>query len=110
MRLGTRTFAPTDLVVMAIVNRTPDSFYDQGATFTLGKAVDAAVASLDAGAAIVDIGGVKAGIGDYVSVAAEIGRVVPVVTELRRRRPEAVISVDTWRAEVDAVVWPPAPT
>ncbi len=104
MRLGARTFAPTELVVMAIVNRTPDSFYDQGATFTLGKAVDAAVASLDAGAAIVDIGGVKAGIGDYVSVAAEIDRVVPVVTELRRRRPEAVISVDTWRAEVGAAV------
>ena len=103
LRLGARTFAPADLVVMAIVNRTPDSFYDQGATFALAEAVRAAEAALDAGAAIVDIGGVKAGIGDHVSPAAEIDRVVPVVAELRRRRPSAVISVDTWRAEVGAV-------
>lgn len=58
------------------------------------------MAALDAGAAIVDIGGVKAGVGDFVSSAQEIDRVVPVVAEVRRLRPEAVISVDTWRSEV----------
>ena len=100
LRLGTRTFAPTELVVMAIVNRTPDSFYDQGATYAIDAAVTRAVEALDAGAAIIDIGGVKAGIGDYVSPAEEMDRVVPVVAALRERRPAAVISVDTWRADV----------
>lgn len=85
---------------MAIVNRTPDSFYDKGATFAADAAVAAAERALDAGAGIVDIGGVKAGVGAEVTVAEEIDRVVPVIAELRRRRPEAVISVDTWRAEV----------
>ncbi len=103
-RLGDRTFSPTELVVMAIVNRTPDSFYDQGATYAAEKAVAAAERALEAGAAVVDIGGVKAGIGDYVSTAQEIDRVVPVVSMLRERRPAAVISVDTWRADVAAAV------
>ncbi len=52
---------------MAIVNRTPNSFYDRGATFAATAAVAAAEHALDAGAAIVDIGGVKAGEGAPVS-------------------------------------------
>ncbi len=100
LRLGARTFPPEELVVMAIVNRTPDSFYDRGATYDAAAAIAAAERALDAGAAIVDIGGVKAGQGTPVSVAEEIERVVEVVATLRSRRPQAVISVDTWRAEV----------
>ncbi len=86
--------------IMAIVNRTPDSFYDRGAHF----ADDAALARCDEvitqGATIVDIGGVKAGPGDFVSVAEEIDRVVPTIAALSERHPGVVISVDTWRAEV----------
>ena len=100
LRLGTRTFAPGELVVMAIINRTPDSFYDRGATYAAAAAVEAAERALDAGADIVDIGGVKAGSGAPVSVAQEIDRVVEVIAALRSRRPTAVISVDTWRADV----------
>lgn len=85
---------------MAIVNRTPDSFYDGGRTYDASAAVDAATRALDAGAAIVDIGGVKAGVGRPVSAQQEIDRVVPVIAQLRERRPEALISVDTWRAPV----------
>jgi dihydropteroate synthase len=99
-RLGARTFGPTERVVMAIINRTPDSFYDRGTTYAASAAVDAAERALDVGAAIVDIGGVKAGVGEPVSPRQEIERVVPVITQLRERRPEAVISVDTWRSEV----------
>lgn len=90
---------------MGIVNRTPDSFYDQGATNTTAAALAAAESALDAGADIVDIGGVRAGPGAHVSVAQEIDRVGAVIAGLRQRRPAAVISVDTWRAEVarDAV-------
>lgn len=100
LRLGGRVFPPDELVVMGIVNRTPDSFYDRGMTFTLAAAVAAAERALDAGAAIVDIGGVKAGEGDPVSPIEELDRVCDVVSAVRSRRPEAVISVDTWRSDV----------
>jgi dihydropteroate synthase len=93
--LGGRVFPPDELVVMGIVNRTPDSFYDRGMTFTLAAAVAAAERALDAGAAIVDIGGVKAGEGDPVSPMEELDRVCEVISAVRSRRPEAVISVDT---------------
>ena len=86
--------------VMAIVNRTPDSFYDKGATFELDPAIQRAEQALGDGASIIDIGGVKAGPGEHVDAAEEIERVVPTIAELHRRRPEALISVDTWRAEV----------
>ncbi|WP_051941448.1 dihydropteroate synthase [Phaeacidiphilus oryzae] len=89
---------------MAIVNRTPDSFFDKGATFDDEPAFAAAARAIEEGAAILDIGGVKAGPGEEVTVEEELRRTVPFVAELRRRHPEVVISVDTWRAEVgDAV-------
>ncbi|WP_408640352.1 dihydropteroate synthase [Saccharomonospora marina] len=85
---------------MAIVNRTPDSFYDRGATYELDQALRAVDAVVAEGADIVDIGGVKAGPGTEVDVDEEIRRVVPVVAAVRSRHPDLVISVDTWRAEV----------
>jgi dihydropteroate synthase len=87
-------------LVMAIVNRTPDSFYDHGATFSDGAAMAKVDAALGEGADIIDIGGVKAGPGPDVDVAEEIRRVVPFVAAVRDRHPDAVISIDTWRAEV----------
>lgn len=86
--------------VMAIVNRTPDSFYDKGATFAIEKAAQRADEVIAAGASIVDVGGVKAGPGDEVDVDEEIDRVVPLIAEVRARHPEVSISVDTWRASV----------
>ena len=79
---------------MAIINRTPDSFYDRGAT----AAEDAAQARIDRviaqGADVIDIGGVKAGPGPVVSAAEEIDRVVPTIAAARGRHPEVTISVD----------------
>ena len=89
---------------MAVINRTPDSFFDQGATYRLGAALEAADRAVAAGADILDVGGVKAGPGDVVTVAEEIRRVRPLVTALRARHPDVVISVDTWRAAVGEVV------
>ena len=86
--------------VMAIVNRTPDSFYDKGATFAAEKALERIDAAVAAGATIIDIGGVKAGPGDDVSVTAEIERVVPTIELARQSHPGVTISVDTWRAPV----------
>ncbi|HEY5985485.1 MAG TPA: dihydropteroate synthase [Streptosporangiaceae bacterium] len=89
---------------MAVINRTPDSFFDQGATYDLDAALAAADRAVAGGADIVDIGGVKAGPGDDVSVAEETRRVVPLVAALRDRHPDVVISVDTWRAPVGQAV------
>lgn len=79
---------------MAIINRTPDSFYDKGSTFALDKAVAAAVTAAEDGADWVDVGGVPFGRGPAVSVEEEIDRVVPLV-EAIRARTDVVISVDT---------------
>ncbi|OIR42874.1 dihydropteroate synthase [Corynebacterium sp. NML130628] len=85
---------------MAIINRTPDSFYDKGATFVIEQALDRADIVIAQGASIVDVGGVKAGPGDEVDPAEEIERVVPVIQGIRQRHPSVRISVDTWRADV----------
>jgi dihydropteroate synthase len=104
LRLGTREFGDTDLLVMAIVNRTPDSFFDRGATFSTEPALEAVERAVADGADIVDIGGVKAGPGDEVDVAEELARTVDFVAAVRAAWPSLVISVDTWRAEVGAEV------
>ncbi|MDG4779014.1 dihydropteroate synthase [Micromonospora sp. WMMD961] len=100
LRLGGRTFAPGELVVMAIINRTPDSFFDRGATFAADNALRAVERAVREGAAIIDIGGVKAGPGLDVDVAEEIRRTVDTIAAVRAAFPEVVISIDTWRAEV----------
>ncbi|HMG65494.1 MAG TPA: dihydropteroate synthase, partial [Streptosporangiaceae bacterium] len=89
---------------MAVINATPDSFYDQGATMAFGAALAAASRAVAAGAGIIDIGGVKAGPGDEVDVAEEIRRTAALVTAVRERHPHVVISVDTWRAAVGEAV------
>lgn len=91
--------------VMAIVNRTPDSFYDKGATFAFDAALTRCREVVEAGATIVDVGGVKAGPGDDVSALEEIDRVVPFIAAVRDQLATADatsvdISVDTWRADV----------
>ena len=98
--LGHRSFDFSHQVaVMAIVNRTPDSFYDQGRTFGLQQAVEAAYAAIAQGADWVDIGGVPFAPGPAVSVAQEIERVVPVIEALCDQA-RTVISVDTFQPEV----------
>ncbi|MGE3287998.1 MAG: dihydropteroate synthase [Pseudonocardia sp.] len=85
---------------MAIVNRTPDSFYDRGATYADGAAMERVDRAVAEGADILDVGGVKAGPGPEVDPAEEIRRTVPFVAAVRARHPDVVISIDTWRAEV----------
>jgi dihydropteroate synthase len=86
-------------LVMGILNRTPDSFYDKGATFDLDKLYGRAEQLVADGADILDIGGVKAGPGPEVSEPEELDRVVPVVAGLVARF-DTPVSVDTWRASV----------
>jgi dihydropteroate synthase len=97
---GRRTFDfSREVAVMAIINRTPDSFYDRGAHFPLDAALAAADRALAEGADWLDVGGVKAGPGPEVDEAEELRRVLPVVEALRGRT-DAVISVDTFRSGV----------
>ncbi len=95
-----RRVARDRALVMAIINRTPDSFYDRGATFEPDVALEAVRRAVADGAEVVDIGGVKAGPGDAVDAAEEIARTVPFIAAVREAEPDVVISIDTWRAEV----------
>lgn len=104
LRLGARSFPPGTYAVMAIVNRTPDSFFDRGATFALDAALARVDKAVGEGADIVDVGGVKAGHGPPVSEEEEIARTSDLVAAVRDRHPGIVISVDTYRNRVaDAV-------
>ena len=85
--------------MMGILNRTPDSFFDGGATFSFDALLVRAEQLVHDGADILDVGGVKAGPGPEVGESEELDRVVPVVDALHRRF-ELPISVDTWRASV----------
>jgi dihydropteroate synthase len=104
LRLGPRVFGVDQRVVMGIVNRTPDSFYDRGTSWADDAALDLADRHIAEGADIVDVGGVKAGPGEPVDSNEELRRTADFVERLRARHPEVVISVDTWRAEVARVL------
>lgn len=87
-------------LVMAIINRTPDSFYDRGSYFAVDAALDRVDAAVAEGADVIDVGGVKAGPGQTVDAAEEIARTVPFIAQVRDRHPDLLISVDTWRSSV----------
>lgn len=99
--LGKRT------LVMGIVNVTPDSFSDGGQYFSVESAVIHALRLAEGGADILDIGGestrpgVKAGTNDAaVSADEELRRVLPVMEALKKAKPEAIVSVDTYKSRV----------
>lgn len=89
------------MLVMGIVNRTRDSFFDQGRTWDLPDAIAAGLAAARDGADLIDVGGVKFAPGAPLPVAEEIERVVPLVAALRQELPAHVLlSVDTFHAAV----------
>jgi len=113
LELGART------LVMGVVNVTPDSFSDGGLYFAPEAAVEHALRLLDQGADIVDVGGESTRPGaqtqptsttearrhgenvrTFVSQEEELRRVLPVIGELKRRRPEAIVSIDTYKSTV----------
>jgi dihydropteroate synthase len=96
-----RTFDAGRPAVMAIVNRTPDSFFAGNRFADLRAATDAVARAVDEGADLVDVGGVRAGQdGPVVSAQEEVERVLPLLAAARERFPDLVLSLDTWRAEV----------
>jgi dihydropteroate synthase len=94
----------TRSLVMGILNRTPDSFFDKGKFFALDRMLELAEAHVDAGADILDVGGVKAGPGPEVPLDEELERVVPAIAALHKRF-DVPISVDTWNADVAAAAY-----
>jgi dihydropteroate synthase len=96
LELGRRT------LIMGVVNVTPDSFSDGGLFIDAEKAVLRAEQLLDEGASIIDVGGesTRPGAAEPVSEEEERRRVLPVIRDLKRRRPAAVVSVDTYKASV----------
>lgn len=101
LRLRGHTFDASRPAVMAIVNRTTDSFWSGNRHSSLESALHALDAAVAAGADIVDVGGVRAGQeGDWVDDAEEIERVVPFLRAARERHPDLVLSLDTWRSSV----------
>ncbi len=100
LRLGEATVdITTRTIVMGILNRTPDSFFDNGATWDFDAFLARAETLVHEGADLLDVGGVKAGPGPEVEEAEELARVVPAVEALAARF-DTPISVDTWRASV----------
>lgn len=91
--------ASGSFAVMGILNVTPDSFSDPGEFFDPDKAVRHALRMLDEGAEIIDVGGESTRPGsDPVPPGEELRRVVPVIREILSERPDATISIDTYRA------------
>lgn len=96
-----RSFLTNKCYVMGILNVTPDSFSDGGLYATRESAVSKTLEMLDEGADIIDIGGESSRPGaEAISVEEEKGRVIPVIKEILNSRPNAIISVDTYKAEV----------
>ncbi|HET6968302.1 MAG TPA: dihydropteroate synthase [Ornithinibacter sp.] len=101
LRLRGRTFDASRPAVMAIVNRTPDSFWSGNRHADLGSALAALDEAVARGADVVDVGGVRAGQeGPVVSAVEEVERVVPFLAAARGRHPDLVLSLDTWRSDV----------
>jgi len=96
LELGRRT------LIMGVVNVTPDSFSDGGLYIDAEKAVVRAEQLLDEGSTIIDVGGesTRPGVLEPVSEEEERRRVLPVIRDLKRRRPASLVSVDTYKASV----------
>ena len=100
LALGDRRYdVTTRALVMGILNRTTDSFFDKGAFYEMDRFLERAEQLVADGADILDVGGVKAGPGPEVTEAEELERVTPAVEALKRRF-DVPISADTWRASV----------
>ena len=105
LKLRDRTLAGQPLPhLMGIVNVTPDSFYDGGATADAEQAIQRSLELAGNGASVIDVGGMTARPGVVLTPAQEAARVLPVIEGIRAAGCEAVVSVDTYRAEVAAAV------
>lgn len=100
-RAGSREILVDHPIVMGILNVTPDSFSDGGNFFSVDSALEQAEKMLEDGAGIIDVGGESTRPGAVsIEAAQESDRVVPVIAEIRKRWPGAIISIDSTKASV----------
>ncbi len=98
MRVGSLTFGP-EPILMGILNVTPDSFSDGGEFFGAEPAVAHAEKMFDEGAQVIDVGGESTRPGsDPVNTEEELRRVLPVIRGILSVRPDAIVSIDTYRS------------
>ena len=99
--IGGQSFDFQNAYVMGIVNVTPDSFSDGGKYFDKNDAVKLAIQMIEEGVDIIDIGGESTRPGsDPVSEEEELKRVIPVIEEIKKRKPDSIISIDTTKSKV----------
>ena len=101
IRIKGRLLSLESPVVMGIINTTPDSFFSGSRAQTLEAVLASAAEMLEQGATILDIGGysTRPGASD-VPVQEELDRIIPAIEAISKRFPEAIISIDTFRASV----------
>src|SRR6266436_7757030 len=106
--IGSRVLQPGKrTLIMGVVNVTPDSFSDSGVNFDRDRAVEHALKLLQDGADIIDVGGESTRPGanvvsgdDSVSEKEELERVIPVISAVKQKHPQVIVSVDTYKAGV----------
>jgi len=98
---GEASLGPGRFFIVGVVNNTPDSFYDGGKAFGTDKAVHHALSLFEQAADMIDVGGESTRpFSERVSLEEELQRVLPVLQGVLAKRPEALVSVDTYKAEV----------
>lgn len=101
IKLGNKVFSLNNSYLFGILNVTPDSFSDGGKYYSVENAVKKGIELLNDGADILDVGGESTRPGaDPISEGEEINRIIPVITEIVRLKPDSIISVDTCKAKV----------
>ena len=101
LKIGEHFFSWTRQLVMGILNLTPDSFYDGGSHNNTDDVLRHCEKMLTDGADIIDIGAFSSRPGsEIISVEEENSRLIPYLIEIRKRFPEAIVSIDTFRKDV----------
>ncbi len=99
--IGNKSFTFTKPFLMGILNVTPDSFSDGGKYINYENAVNHALEMIDEGADIIDIGGESTRPGsEPVTAEEELNRVIPVIREILNKRPDTLLSIDTYKSRV----------
>lgn len=101
LNISGKIFDLTRPKVMAILNITPDSFYSNSRTTSIDEALRKAETFISQGASFIDIGGYSSRPGaTHITEEEELSRLVPIIEALSKNIPEAIISIDTFRAKV----------
>ncbi|KAF0153428.1 MAG: Dihydropteroate synthase [Ignavibacteria bacterium] len=101
IQIGGKKFSLNNSYIFGILNVTPDSFSDGGKYFSVERAATKGIELLNDGADILDIGGESSRPGaESISDEEELNRVIPVINEILKLKPEALISVDTSKSKV----------